>query len=119
MAILSLIRSKRSDFQTTWESSWRITGSKGTAIWDGSNLPYAEVVDHTSEDKFINDYKKETIDYKWDGREGHQGCLDEMFTALIENRRAETDCTDNIKSMAMIFAAIESSKKGEKVAIKK
>jgi hypothetical protein len=30
----------------------------------------------------------------------------------------ETVCTDNIKSLAMVFGAIESSKKGRAVAIK-
>lgn len=102
---------------TSWESNWRITGSKGTALWDGSNEPYAEIVKPTSEDVFTNEFKKIAAEYSWDDREGHQGCLDEMFSALKEGRKAETDCTDNIKSMAMVFAALESSRRQEKVSI--
>jgi hypothetical protein len=30
----------------------------------------------------------------------------------------ETICTDNVKSLAMVFAAIESAKTGKKVRIK-
>ena len=40
-----------------------------------------------------------------------------MFSALLKRRKAETDCTDNIKSMAMVFGAIKSANEGKKVAI--
>jgi predicted dehydrogenase len=53
----------------------------------------------------------------WQGREGHEGCLDEMFNALIQGRKAETDCRDNINSMAMVFGALESAKTGRKVIL--
>jgi hypothetical protein len=45
------------------------------------------------------------------------GCLDEMFTALINNRKAETDCRDNIKSMAMVFGALKSAEEQRKVSL--
>ena len=34
-----------------------------------------------------------------------------------EGRRAETDCRDNVKSIAMVFAAIESARKGCKLPV--
>ena len=40
-----------------------------------------------------------------------------MFLALEEGRRAETDCRDNIKSMEMVFGAVESAKTGKKVLL--
>ncbi len=102
---------------TSWESSWRVTGSKGTAVWDGINPPYCEVVSPEKQDKFIYDVERVETSYLWDGREGHEGCLDEMFNALLQERKAETDCGDNIKSMAMVFGALESAKKGRKVML--
>lgn len=102
---------------TSWESTWRITGSKGTAIWDGTNAPYAEIVIPKSEQSFLNEFQRVEAPLTWEGREGHQGCLDEMFAALLEDRKAETDCTDNIKSMAMVFGALESVKTGKKAII--
>lgn len=102
---------------TSWESSWRVNGSTGTAIWDGHDKPYAEVVIPSKEKKWINDYQRVEAEYLWNGREGHHGCLDEMFQALVDGRKAETDCRDNIKSMAMVFSALESAKKGLKVKI--
>jgi len=102
---------------TSWDASWRVTGSKGTAIWDGASVPYCEVVAPSDEARFISDVKGIDATTSWDGREGHFGCLDEMFSALSEGRSAETDCRDNLKSMAMVFGAIESAREGRKVQI--
>ena len=104
-------------YATSWRASWRIVGAKGTAIWDGENVPSAEVVIPSAEAKFSNDFRRIEADISWNGREGHLGCLDEMFSALLEGRKAETDCTDNIKSMAMVFGAIESARERQKIHI--
>jgi len=100
---------------TSWEAEWRVSGSKGTAIWDGNNAPYYEVVVPSEKYTFYNQLKHVEPEMTWDGKEGHEGCLDEMFSALVEGRKAETDCRDNIKSMAMVFGALESARRGAKV----
>jgi predicted dehydrogenase len=103
---------------TSWESAWRIVGSKGTLIWDGTNSPYAEVVPvEPAQGGLMNKHIQVHPSAVWEGREGHEGCFEEMFTSLIEGRKAETDCSDNLNSMAMVFGAIESAKRGEKVQI--
>lgn len=103
---------------TSWEAEWRVVGSMGTAIWDGQKAPYYDVVIPSAEYKFLNEFKRIEKEILWREREGHAGCLDEMFSALIEGRKPETNCCDNIKSMAMVYASIESAKKGEKIIIK-
>lgn len=102
---------------TSWESDWRATGSLGSARWDGTNWPVCEVVDESQPKEFMSKLKAVEIPSVWEGQEGHAGCLDEMFTSLEQNRLAETDSTDNIKSMAMVFAALESAANGQKVMI--
>ncbi|MNJ47989.1 hypothetical protein D3C77_431680 [compost metagenome] len=108
---------------TSWEADWRIIGEKGTAIWDGIQAPYAEVLaselaaDETAEKKFIRDTVRVEAAMGWNGKPGHEGCLDEMFLALKEGRPAETDCRDNVHSMAMVLGAIESAKSGRKVML--
>ncbi|QJD82154.1 Gfo/Idh/MocA family protein [Cohnella herbarum] len=103
---------------TSWEASWRVTGEKGTAIWDGESNPYAEAVaPGDQEGKFIRDSVRIDTAVPEQRRSCHESCLDEMFAALAEGRKAETDCRDNIHSMAMVFGAIESSKTGRKVMI--
>ena len=103
-------------FNTSWEADWRLMGSLGSAKWNGSDLPTYEII-VPGEQKFINDYEGGETVPLWDGKEGHFGCLDEMFDALTNNRKAETDCTDNIKSMAMVFGAIKSAKEQKKVSL--
>lgn len=101
---------------TSWDAQWRLNGEMGTAIWDGSSAPYAEIVasgDQTG--KFIRDYVRVDASLDWTGRSGHEGCFDEMFSALKEGRQAETDCRDNIKSLAMVLGAIDSAKAGRKI----
>ena len=49
---------------------------------------------------------------------GHAGLIDEFIHCVRRGGSPETVCTDNIKSLAMVFGAIESSQKGRSVAIK-
>jgi predicted dehydrogenase len=104
--------------RTSWESSWRIAGSAGTAIWQGDDPPYAETP--TGEPRPGNLWRDGVrVDAKtdWQGRPHHAGCLDEMLAALAAGRPPETDCHDNVKSIAMVFAAIESARAGRKVDV--
>jgi predicted dehydrogenase len=103
-------------FNTSWDATWRLTASKGSILWNGYDLPVCEV-DTSTEPKLSTDVKSLDVKGIWNGRDGHYGCLDEMFTALQEGRKAETDCADNIKSMAMVFGAIQSAREKRKVIL--
>ncbi|WP_280786330.1 Gfo/Idh/MocA family oxidoreductase [Paenibacillus sp. PastF-3] len=101
---------------TSWEAAWRINGEKGTAIWDGHDLPYAEVVATGDQsDKFIRDVERVNGEVITMNKTFHHGCLEEMFLSLAEGRPAETNCRDNRNSMAMVFGALESAKTGRKI----
>jgi predicted dehydrogenase len=103
---------------TSWEASWRVTGEHGTAIWDGAGNPYAEIVAAGDQSgKFHRDYVRVETQLPEMANTFHKGCLDDMFDALEEGRKPETDCSDNIYSMAMVLAAVESAKTGQKVLI--
>jgi predicted dehydrogenase len=103
---------------TSWESNWRIIGSKGTAVWDGYNMPYAEIADLSeAQEGLFNKAKRVEADDVWGGKEGHEGCLDEMFSSLREHRPAETSYIDNKKSIAMVFGALESASLGKKITL--
>ena len=87
---------------TSWDADWRITGEKGTVLWDGEGNPSAEIVAAPQSGKFHQEYERTELVPDWSGRTGHEGCFDEMFASIEEGRPAETDCRDNIKSMAMV-----------------
>jgi len=104
---------------TSWEASWRIIGDKGTAIWDGHGAPYADIIKPDSQEgKFINEYDRVSGEETEMPLTFHQGCLEDMFLALSEGRKPDTDSSDNIYSMAMVLAAVESARLGKKIDIK-
>ena len=101
---------------TSWEAEWRISGSLGTAIWDGRSAPYAEVV--AGKDGFVRPTKRVETTVDWDGPSGHAGCLDDMVAALVNGERPMTHSGDNAKSLGMVLAAIESAANGAKVPVR-
>ncbi|MDX1358203.1 MAG: Gfo/Idh/MocA family oxidoreductase, partial [Clostridia bacterium] len=102
--------------KTSWHSSWRVSGSKGTCLWDGINLPKAGISDFSTNTSHPgdSDIEVESIPCTLSG---HAGCIDEMIESLKAGRRSATDCRDNIISLAMVFAAIKSSKENREVYI--
>jgi len=101
---------------TSWDANWRAVGKNGTAVWENDTVVYAEVVDNAAEQtKLIRKVKRVEPDLSYAGRAEHDGCIDAMFEALKRGKRAETDCRDNVKSLEMVFKAIESAKTGKRV----
>ena len=100
---------------TTWESSWRIVGERGTIVWDGQEAAYAEVVD--SDAGFIRHTRKITSAVEPLASTGHAGCLADMVRALHEGRQPGTVADDNIKSLAMSLGSVASAVKGERIEI--
>ena len=105
---------------TSWECDWRMIGEKGSIKWDGYSKPQMEKMPANAEG-FIRQGEKSELEYTgavpMEKLNGHEGCFDEMFAALNEGRPAETNCEENYISMNMVYAAIESAKRGEKVKI--
>jgi predicted dehydrogenase len=101
---------------TSWESEWRVTGSQGTALWDGKGMPWAETIPSGSAATATGLQRIEAVDV-WSGREGHDGCLDHLFDALLAGLPAETAAADNRNSLAMVMGAIESARTGLPVTL--
>jgi predicted dehydrogenase len=105
-------------FRSSWESSWRIVGDRGSLLWDGFDDLRAEVL--TGERAGLFD-KVELIPVPpLDPRDqvgGHLGVMQDFIAAVMNGGEPETTGTDNIKSLAMVFGAIESSKRGQRVPI--
>jgi predicted dehydrogenase len=99
---------------TSWESEWRAVGPKGTATWDGQNPPVADVV--TGSGGFLSDVEPRTTPVG-EIAPGIAGSLREFLHALATGATPMGECHDNIKSLAMVFGAIESAATGRRVAI--
>jgi predicted dehydrogenase len=102
---------------TTWECDWRAVGTDGYALWDGANDLRAQRPE-PSQDLVRPTVSVPVPGVDWSGPDGHAGCIHHFLDCIRTGRTPETDCTDNIKSLAMVFAAIESAETGRAVDIK-
>lgn len=100
---------------TSWEAEWRIVGPRGTAAWDGHNPPTAEVV--TGTEGFFHPMEPCVAQVEADMPSGIAGSLRDFVHALRTGNTPMGECHDNIKSLAMVFAAIESAETGRRVII--
>ena len=96
---------------TSWESAWRIIGTKGTLLWDGAEKFDAHVV--SGETGFLRDSERDRR-ARACKRGGHPRPCQRHRGFSERNRTGgapETDGNDNIKSLAMVFGAIESARR--------
>jgi predicted dehydrogenase len=103
--------------KTNWDSSWRVLGSKGTVTWDGGEKFNAEATKADAKPAFHLVQQNLDVPINPLPHTGHSAVMHEFVSAIAENRKPETDCEDNIKSLAMVLAAVESAKSGKKVPV--
>ena len=102
---------------TTWECEWRIIGENGSVKWDGGDGFECDAVKGTG--GFRSEWEVVEIP-EFDAGEkvgGHAGLINEFVRCVQSGGTPETVCTDNIKSLAMVFGAIESAGQGKTVPI--
>jgi len=101
---------------TTWESSWRCIGERGTVVWNGADEFRAQrVVESGGFLSKLEDVEIPIIATEKSG--GHAGLIRDFVDCIKSGKTPETICTDNIKSLAMVFAAIESAESGKPVEL--
>lgn len=95
---------------TSWEAAWRIVGSRGTLLWDGEDGVSANVVDGS--EGFFRPLRPAPLpDWPDQGvTNEHVSAIADFLDALDGHGTPESVGTDNIKSLAMVFAAIESAR---------
>jgi predicted dehydrogenase len=100
---------------TGWNGDWRIIGDSGTLIYEQDKTLLGQVVD--GDEGFMRPLKDLTISELPLRAESQHGGLLEMLDFLRTGKTPVTECHDNIRSLAMVFSAIESSKQGKRVLI--
>lgn len=103
---------------TSWDSAWRVTGSRGTLLWDGEDKFEANVV--AGSEGFFRPLAPIEVAAPADVEQtrGHASVIAEFIDSIEAGRAPETAGSDNIKSLAMVFAAIESAKTRRRVEIR-
>lgn len=101
---------------TSWESEWRAVGPQGTATWDGMNGLHADLL--MKPNGFHSEMESVSQAPDDNTPKGIAGALVDFLYALDNGTKPMGECRDNIKSLAMVFGAMESSRKGCKVEIR-
>ena len=92
--------------ETSWNGSWRISGTDGTAVWDGDHEPLAQTADG------------EPISaVPGTGPEEIAGSLAEFVAAVREGSVPDSEVHRNVMSLAMVEGAIRSARTGERVVL--
>jgi predicted dehydrogenase len=99
---------------TSWDGDWRAVGPHGTAVWTDGGVPVLQTVAKAG--GFFSEMEESTVEVE-PIKGGIEGSLDEFLQALKTGAVPNGECHDNIVSLAMVFAAIQSSREGRKVRL--
>jgi len=93
--------------ETSWNGNWRVSGSRGTATWDGEREPAVEYVDGAPPSAGRVDPVRAEI----------AGALDEFVEALRTGVAPSGEVHSNVHSLAMVEAAVLSADRAGTVEI--
>lgn len=102
---------------TSWNGDWRFIGERGTVEMAKDLAPLGEVVAENNAD-FNLPLKDVDIPAPRAIFSAMHGSLREMLQFLREGTMPQTEAHDNINSLAMVLAAIESSQTRQRIEIK-
>jgi predicted dehydrogenase len=100
---------------TSWEAEWRAVGPNGSALWDGNKSVVGEVVKGNT--GFTRDTEPREGEIESQMPCAIAGSLRDFLHALETGETPMGECHDNIKSLAMVFGAVESAQTGRRVKI--
>ncbi len=102
---------------TSWECDWRAVGSRGTVRWDGADGLSGETV--AKDEGFIRPQRAVPLPALPPmPLTGHAGIIREFLDCVRHGGNPQTAASDNIKSLAMVHAAIASAERHRRIQIR-
>lgn len=102
---------------TPWESYWRIVGTRGSVVWDGAESLKCEVVCGAEGLLYAHETVPTPALRRSDSAQWHTEAIRAYFQALRSGSTPETVGADNLRSLAMVFTAIESAETHRRVTL--
>jgi len=103
---------------TSWNGHWRIVGDRGTILMENDQMPTAQRVKDMNGPGFCRELEDLPVETAQINGGSIEGSLNEMLDYLETGAPPQCECHDNIKSLAMVSGAIESSKKKQRVDVR-
>lgn len=102
--------------ETTWDGSWEIEGTEGSIVWAHNRVEFRPA------NFGLTVYRKDALEIG-EGvmevplvelpAEEREGTLTEFLAAQEEGREPQANAEDNLRSLALVFGAVESTKTGD------
>ncbi len=102
---------------TSWHGDWRIIGDRGTITYENDQEAKGERVKKGAKPGFFLDKEPLALPKATINGEGIAGSLNEFLDHLLKGKAVQCETKDNIKSLAMVFAAMKSSRSGKREKI--
>jgi predicted dehydrogenase len=99
-------------FRTSWTGAWRAVGERGAATWDGDGAAPRAEADGVSAAKPVPGPPRDPERFM-----GLEGALADFVAAVRTGSVPPGECHDNIRSLAMCHAAVESAERGVPVDV--
>ena len=93
--------------ETSWNGAWRLSGAAGSVTWDGDSEPSTE----------SDEPARLLADETAAAPEGIAGALAEFVHALRSGVPPTGDARQNLGSLAMVEAAVQSAETGRRVLV--
>lgn len=99
---------------TTWDGDWEIQGERGAIRWADNRVEvrFASLFDTVFMPGAVEREGVMHVDLDPVALEERNGSLAELAAALREDRPAETNARDNLRSLALVLGAVESAAAG-------
>lgn len=100
--------------ETPWFGRWRVDGTLAAARWEGTGAPVVErLLEHTPEGPR---FERTPLAGDTDPND-HPAAVPALLRLLASGAPAPTEAADNIRSLAMVHAAIAAARDGGWVAV--
>ena len=103
--------------QTSYDGTWRVGGTRGSFSWDGEARLAVETVERVDGPHAAGVHTAVEEDVARLDRVGHASGLNAILDALAAGETPETVCDDNLLSLAMVDAAVRSSRERRTIEI--
>jgi predicted dehydrogenase len=102
---------------TSYDGVWRVCGTRGSFSWDGEARLAIETVDRADGPQAAGTRTTVAEDVQRLDRIGHPSGLNAILDALASGETPETASDDNLLSLAMVDAALKSSRERRTIEI--
>lgn len=103
---------------TSWDASWRGVCENGSVTWDGGGIVRGQIGQKRKKPALVSGVREfeVRVPAKKSG-EGHEAVIREFVDCVRTGEPPRTICSDNIKSLAMVMAAVKSARTKKRVAV--